>query len=61
MLENKLAHLIDGTNAIEIALALGISPGEQAVAAKDQTFGAGILCDGSFELYRELKTGALPR
>src|SRR3954462_6030850 len=49
MLGDKVAHLVDGTNAIEIAVALRVAPGEQAMAAKNQSFCAGIL------LYRPLQ------
>ena len=38
MLENEFAHLVDGVNAVQVALALRHSPGEQAVAAENDAF-----------------------
>ena len=39
MLQDEFAHLVDGVNAVQVAIALRGSPGEQPVAAKNQAFG----------------------
>ncbi len=58
---NEFAHLIDGANAIEITLALRHSPGEQAMAAKDQTLRPGVILYCLFDQQRQFKPGTLPR
>src|SRR6202035_992468 len=59
--ENEFAHLIDGVNAIQVAIALRRSPGEQPVAAEDETLRFGIVFDGSLNQERQLESGTLPR
>src|SRR3954462_7695872 len=60
MLGDKVAHLVDGTNAIEIAVALRVAPGEQAMAAKNQSFCAGILLYRPLQHESKFKAGPLP-
>src|ERR1700728_1189283 len=48
MLLNKLAHLVDGIEAVQITLALRRTPGEQTVAPKNDAVGPRILLDGVF-------------
>src|SRR5690348_11495092 len=60
MLVNKLAHLINGSNAVQIALALRVTPGKEAMAAEQNTITSGGLFDGLFQLERQFKTGTLP-
>ena len=60
MLEDEIAHLIDGVNAVQVTFALGHSPSEQSVAAKDEAFRAGIVLDGLFNQEREFESGTLP-
>ena len=40
---DEFAHLIDGVNAVEIAVALGHPPGEQSMATQDQAFAPAFL------------------
>src|SRR5947209_17984373 len=60
MLLDELAHLIDGSNAVEITLALCHSPGEQTVAAKDQSLRPRIILHSLFDQQRQFKSGTLP-
>src|ERR1035438_4172458 len=48
MLLNKLTHLVDGMEAVQIALALRRTPGEQTVAAKNDAVGPRILLNSVF-------------
>src|ERR1700721_4539081 len=59
--ENEFAHLIARVNAIQVAIALRRSPGEQPVAAEDETPRFGIVFDGSLKQERQLESGTLPR
>src|SRR5579864_168319 len=61
MLLNEFSHLVDGVDAVQIAVALRHSPREQSVASKDQAFDAGVLFDGAFDEQRKFKTRPLPR
>ena len=60
MLLDEFAHLVDGVDAVQIAVALRHSPREQAVASKDQAFDAGVLLDGSFNEQCQFKAWPLP-
>ena len=61
MLQNKFTHLIDGTDAVEITLVLGLAPSEQAVTAEDQAVAAWIILHGLFDQECEFESGTLPR
>src|SRR3954452_546170 len=60
MFGDELAHLVDGTNAVQIALALRVAPGEQAVAAENQAFRAWIVLYRALQHQSKLKPGPLP-
>ena len=60
MFKDKLAHFIDGPNAVQITFALSIAPGKQAVAAEDQALGTGVLHNRSFQHQGQFKSGTLP-
>ena len=60
MLGDKLAHLINSANAVQVTLALRVTPGEKAVAAEDQTVGAWILLCGPLQHEGEFKSRPLP-
>ena len=45
MLQNEVAHLVDGVNAVQVTIALRRSPGKQSVAAENQTFRSRIVFD----------------
>src|ERR1700677_2832347 len=60
MFKNELAHVVNGVNAVQIALALRLSPGKQAMAAKNQAFRSGIVPDCFFKHKRQFKSGTLP-
>ena len=44
---DELADLIDDGEGVQVALALRLAPGEQAVAAEHDAVAAGILADGA--------------
>src|SRR3954466_3378857 len=60
MFGDELAHLVDGTNAVQIALALRVAPSEQAVAAENQAFRAWIVLYRALQHKSKLKPGPLP-
>jgi len=60
MLGDKFAHLVDGVNAAEVAVALRHSPGEEAVAAEQNSIDARIFADGFFDEQGKFEAGALP-
>src|SRR5580704_1986226 len=60
MFENEFTHLINGVNAVQVALTLRRTPGKQAMAAKDEAFGSGIVLNCAFNQKRQLKSRALP-
>jgi len=57
---NKLADLVDDSEGVQVALALGLAPRKQAVAAKDDAVAAGIVADCAAHHEAQLKAGALP-
>ena len=61
MLVDKLAHFVDGADAVQIALALSLAPGEQAMAAQQNAFRTRVLPDGIFEHESQFEAGTLPR
>src|SRR5579859_8208843 len=61
MLGNEFAHLVDGLNAIEIALALRHSPGEQPMSSQDEPFGLRMIFYRLFNQHRQFKSRTLPR
>ena len=60
MLVDELAHLIDGADAVEVALALRGAPGKEPMAAEDQSICARVVPDRRFDEERELEPGPLP-
>ena len=60
MLVDELAHLIDGANAVEVALALRGAPGKEPMAAEDQSICARVVPDRRFDQEGELEPGPLP-
>ncbi len=60
MLLDELAHLVDGLDAADVALALRVAPGEQAVAAEDDAVAAGIVLDRLAQHQRQLEPRPLP-
>ena len=61
VLVDKLAHFVDGADAVQIALALSLAPGEQAMAAQQNAFRTRVLPDGIFEHESQFEAGTLPR
>src|SRR5579864_161851 len=61
MLLDEFPHLVDGVDAVQVAVPLRHAPREQAVASEDQAFGTWVLFDGSFDEQRKFKTRSLPR
>ncbi len=61
MLHNELAHLVDGADAVEIALALCVAPSEEAMAAEQNTIAAGTIFHRLFQLESQLEARTLPR
>ena len=57
---NELADLVDDGERVQVALALRLAPGKQAVAAQHDAVAAGILLDGALHHHGQLKAGALP-
>ena len=57
---NELPHLIDGLDAAEVAVPLGLAPGEQTVAAEDDAVAAGVVLDRLAQHQRQLESGPLP-
>ena len=60
MVGDELADLIDEGDGVEIAFALRLSPGEQAMPAEHDAIASGVLLDGAPHHEAELKTGTLP-
>ena len=60
MIENEFAHLIDGVNTVQVAVALGHSPSEETVAAKNEALAAGIVFDGAFDHESQFESRTLP-
>src|SRR6185437_3215529 len=58
---NKVTHFIDGLNAVQIALALRTSPGEESMASEKYALRAGIVLDCGFEHQCQFETWPLPR
>src|ERR1700761_8012279 len=58
---NEVGELIDHTERIQIALALRIAPGEQAMAAKHDTIARRLLLNRPLHHHRELEPWTLPR
>ena len=57
---DELANLVDDGEGVEVALALGVAPGEEAVAAQDDAVAAGVFLDGLAHHQAEFEAGALP-
>ena len=57
---DELAELVDDGDGVEVALALGVAPGEEAVAAEHDAVAAGGLRDDAAQHHAQLKAGALP-
>src|SRR5437773_4285791 len=60
MLEDKLSHLVDRANAVQVTLPLRVAPREQPVPPEDKALSSGILRDRLFEHQGQLKPGTLP-
>src|ERR1022692_3953966 len=60
MLQNEFTYLIDGVNAVQVAIALRHSPGEQSVAAKNEAIRDRIILDGPFNQEPQFESGTLP-
>src|SRR5438128_540056 len=56
----EVAELIDDGDAVQIRLALGVAPGEEAVAAEENAVGLRVLADGAVQHHAEFKAGPLP-
>ena len=57
---DELADLVDDGDGVEVALALRVAPGEEAVAAEDDAVAAGCFRDSLAQHHAELEAGALP-
>ena len=57
---DELSDLVDDGEGVDVALALRLAPGEEAVAAEHDAVAAGIVADRLAHHQAELKAGALP-
>src|SRR6185312_10225595 len=57
VLLDELTDLINDGDGVQVALALGVAPGEEAVAAKNNAVAAGVLLDRALEHHGQLKSG----
>ena len=60
MAVNELTDLVDEGDGVEVALALGIAPGEETVAAENDAVAAGVVLDRFTHHEAEFKAGTLP-
>src|SRR5215469_13502381 len=56
----ELAELVDDGDGVQVALALRVTPCEEAMAAKHDAVAAGRLGDDLAQHHAELKAGTLP-
>src|SRR5690242_12300925 len=61
ILRNELAHLIDGTDAVQIAFTLRVAPGKETMATEKHALASRVLFHSAFQLECELKARPLPR
>src|SRR5882672_7741378 len=57
----KLAHLVNGTDTVQVAIALRVPPREQAMPPQDDAVGVGIGLNRAIQHQSQLKPGTLPR
>src|ERR1700744_899310 len=57
---DELTDLVDDGDRVQVAVALRVAPGEEAMAAEDHTVAVGSLRDDFAEHHAELEAGALP-
>ena len=57
---DELADLVDDGEGVQVALALGLAPGEKAVAAQDDAVAAGVFADCEAHRQAQFKAGTLP-
>ncbi len=57
---DELPDLIDDGDGVQVALALGLSPGEEAVATEYDAIAAGMVTDGVPHHEAKIESGALP-
>ena len=55
-----MADAVDDAEGVEVALALGLAPGEEAVAAEDDAVAAGVFTDNAAHHQAQLEAGTLP-
>src|SRR5262249_26120121 len=60
VLLDELTHLIDRLDAVQVAVALGVPPCEESVAAEHETIAARIRVDCPAQHQRQLEAGTLP-
>src|SRR5579863_9714532 len=60
MARNKLADLVNDGDGVQIALALGLSPGEEAVAAQHDAVTSRVFAYGVAHHQPKFKSRALP-
>ncbi len=60
MFSDKLAHLVDGVDAVQIALALRRAPGKQPVAAKKNPVNSRIFPHRFLDHQRQFESRPLP-
>src|SRR5262249_59517535 len=58
---HERAHLIDGPDAVLIAVALRVAPREQPVTAEHDALAPGMIGDRRLQHHGELEPGTLPR
>ena len=60
MILDELSHLVDRLDAVQIAVFLGVAPGEQPVAAEQHAVASGMRGHGAPQHHAELETRPLP-
>ena len=61
VLLDELAHLVDRPDAVRVAVALRVAPGEQPVAAEEDPVASRVLLDRAANHQRQLEARPLPR
>jgi hypothetical protein len=60
MFQNEFTHLIDGVNAVEVAVTLGHPPSKQPMAAENEAFRSRVVLDCPSDQERQVEPGTPP-